>query len=58
MLGVPLGSDQKAAAYVEKKLLGKLTGIVNKLADFDRDLGCGSEHLASRCLKRVGSKHV
>ena len=35
MLGVPLGSDGKAAAYVEKKLLGKLAGVVNKLADFD-----------------------
>ena len=27
MLGVPLGSDGKAAAYVEKKLLGKLAGV-------------------------------
>ena|ERR1700749_3177177 len=26
MLGVPLGSDEKAAAYVKRKLLGKLFG--------------------------------
>ena len=31
MLGVPLGSDEKAAAYVQRKLLGKLTTMVNRL---------------------------
>ena len=35
MLGVPLGSDEKAAAYVKRKLLGKLTTMVNRLADFN-----------------------
>src|SRR3954468_8432103 len=35
MLGVPLGSDEKAAAYVEGKLFGKLTTMVNRLTDFD-----------------------
>ena len=35
MLGVPLGSDEKAAAYVEKKLLHKLSVMVERLSDFD-----------------------
>ena len=35
MLGVPLGSGEKAAAYVEKKLLGKLKIMIERLADFD-----------------------
>ena len=35
MLGVPLGSDEKAAIYVEKKLLGRLKSMVDRLADFD-----------------------
>jgi len=35
MLGVPLGSDDKSAAYVEKKLLHRLSVMVNRLADFD-----------------------
>jgi len=35
MLGVPLGSDEKAAAYVEKKLMCKLKSMVDRLADFD-----------------------
>ena len=35
MLGVPLGSDEKAAALVEKKLLNKLKVMVDRLADFD-----------------------
>ena len=35
MLGVPLGSDEKAAAYVEKKLLHKLSVMVDRLCDFD-----------------------
>ena len=35
MLGVPLGSDEKVAAYVEKKLLHRLKAMVERLADFD-----------------------
>ena len=35
MLGVPLGSDEKAAAYIEKKLIGRLKSMVDRLADFD-----------------------
>ena len=35
MLGVPLGSDEKAAAFVEKKLLQKLSTVVDRLSDFD-----------------------
>ena len=35
MLGVPLGSDEKAAAYVEKKLMCKLKSMVDRLADLD-----------------------
>ena len=35
MLGVPLGSDEKAAAYVERKLLGRLKAMIDRLADFD-----------------------
>ena len=35
MLGVPLGSDEKAAAYVESKLFSRLPVLVNRLADFD-----------------------
>ena len=35
MLGVPLGSDEKAAAYVESKLFSRLLVLVNRLADFD-----------------------
>src|SRR3982750_344165 len=35
MLGVPLGSDEKAAAFVEKKLLHKLSIMVDRLSDFD-----------------------
>jgi hypothetical protein len=35
MLRVPLGSDEKAAAYIEKKLLGRLKSMVDRLADFD-----------------------
>ena len=35
MLGVPLGSDEKAAAFVEKKLLHKLSVMVERLSDFD-----------------------
>ena len=35
MLGVPLGSNEKVAAYTEKKLLGKLKSMVDRLADFD-----------------------
>jgi hypothetical protein len=35
MLGVPLGSDEKAAAYVERKLLGRLKTMIDRLADFD-----------------------
>src|SRR4051812_45530204 len=35
MLGVPLGSDEKAAAYVEGKIFGKLRSMVNRLAEFD-----------------------
>ena len=35
MLGVPLGSDAKAATYVEKKLLNRLSVMVDRLADFD-----------------------
>ena len=30
MLGVPLGSDEKVAAFVEGKLFGKLTSMVNR----------------------------
>ena len=35
MLGVPLGLDENAATYIEKKLLGKLKFMVDRLADFD-----------------------
>ena len=35
MLGVPLGSDEKAAAFVERRLLHKLSTIVDRLSDFD-----------------------
>ena len=35
MLGVPLGSDDKSAVFVEKKLLHELSVMVNRLADFD-----------------------
>ena len=35
MLGVPLGSNEKAAVYVEKKLMCKLKSMVDRLADFD-----------------------
>ena len=35
MLGVPLGSDEKVSAYVEKKLLHRLKVMVERLADFD-----------------------
>ena len=35
MLGVPLDSDEKTAIYVEKKLLGRLKSMVDRLADFD-----------------------
>src|SRR5690349_7855815 len=35
MLGVPLGCDEKAAAYVESKLFGKLSSIIDRLAEFD-----------------------
>ena len=35
MLGVPLGSDEKAAVYVERKLLHKLSVMVDRLSDFD-----------------------
>ena len=35
MLGVPLGSDTKAATYVGRKLLNRLAMMVNRLADFD-----------------------
>jgi hypothetical protein len=35
MLGVPLGSDEKAATYVEGKIFGKLRSMVNRLAEFD-----------------------
>jgi hypothetical protein len=35
MLGVPLGSDEKAAQFIEKELLGNQAKMVNRLADFD-----------------------
>jgi hypothetical protein len=35
MLGVPLGSDSKASSYVGKKLLNRLSAMVDRLADFD-----------------------
>ena len=35
MLGVPMGSDEKVATYTEKKLLGRLKSMVDRLADFD-----------------------
>ena len=35
MLGVPLGSDEKVAQFVEKELLGNQAKMVNRLADFD-----------------------
>jgi len=35
MLGVPMGSDEKAAAYVEGKLFSRLSAMVNRLVDFD-----------------------
>ena len=31
MLGVPLGLDENAATYIEKKLLGKLKFMVDRL---------------------------
>ena len=34
-LGVPLGSDEKVAQFVEKELLGNQAKMVNRLADFD-----------------------
>ena len=35
MLGVPLGSDEKTADYVEKKLFSKLKTMIDRLTDFD-----------------------
>ena len=35
MLGVPLGSDEKAAVYVERKLLHKLSVMVDRFSDFN-----------------------
>jgi hypothetical protein len=35
MLGVPLGSDDKVAAYVESKLFSRLSAMVNRLVEFD-----------------------
>ncbi len=35
MLGVPLGSDEKVAAYVESKLFSRLSAMVNRLVEFD-----------------------
>ena len=35
MLGVPLGSDEFVASFVEKKLLGRLQSTVDKLVDFE-----------------------
>ena len=35
MLGVPLGSDERVASYVESKLFGKLPEMVDRLTEFD-----------------------